>query len=444
MQRFGFDFGTTNSSLAWARADGQITLCPIDLPALNPQVLRSLLYFSIEQRGFVVGHRAISEYLAEDMQGRMMQSIKTFLADDSFEQTWVYDRYFTLEDLIAVVFRHVRAAIATMTSDDVALVIGRPAVFTDRRDKEETAQNRLRRAAQLANFFDIEFQYEPIAAGLSYEASLTQPETALIADFGGGTSDFTVMRLGTCRTLLPAASQRRAEPPKGHGPNLRRPQARREDILATGGVQVAGDSFSARIMEEKLTPYFGAGTTYRSIQGQDLTFPSQLLAKLARWHHVAFLRGRETRELLRRLRSTCSDPHAVAALEALVEGNYAFYLFQAIEQAKSELSAAEEAVLRFHRDVIDIEEPITRREFEQMIAPDLERIWQCMDTVLRKAHLGSEDIDAVFLTGGTAQMPIIRRLFAAEFGADKLKSQDYLTSVAVGLGLTALRQPVQL
>ena len=110
-----------------------------------------------------------------------------------------------------------------------------------------------------------------------------------------------------------------------------------------------------------------------------------------------------------------------------------------IEQAKSELSAAEETVLRFHRDGIDIEEPITRRELERMIGPDLERIWQCMDTVLRKAHLSSDRIDAVFLTGGTAQMPIIRRLFAREFGAEKLKAQDYLTSVAVGLGLTALR-----
>lgn len=416
MERFGLDFGTTNSSLAWARRDGKVMLCRLDLPALNPHVLRSLLYFSIERRGFVVGHNAITEYLAEDMQGRMMQSIKTFLADESFEQTFVYDRYYSLEDLIAVVFRHVRAVIAKLTRDDIGLVIGRPAVFVDQPEKEGLAQTRLRRAAQLAGFFVTEFQYEPIAAGLAYEMSLAQPEVALIADFGGGTSDFTVMRLGT----------------GAQGD-------RREDILATGGVQIAGDSFSASIMQQKLSKYFGAGSTYRSMEGQDLPFPSQLLAKLSRWHQVAFLRSRETREQLRRLRVSGSNPAAVRALEDLIEGNSAFYLFQAIEKAKSELSTVESAVIRFDRDDIRIEEPIARAEFETLIAPDRERIRRCMHRVLREADCTPAQVQAVFMTGGTAQIPAIRGMFEAEFGAAKLKSKDYLTSVAVGLGVSAGR-----
>jgi len=414
MERFGLDFGTTNSSLAWARTDGTVELCRIDPPAVDPRVLRSLLYFSIERRGFVVGHDAITEYLAEDMQGRMMQSIKTFLADDSFEQTFVYDRYFTLEDLIAVVFRHVRGAIQQLTSDDVALVIGRPAVFVDRPEKEAIAQTRLRRAAQLAGFFDIEFQYEPIAAGLAYEMSLQGPEIALIADFGGGTSDFTVMRLGS------GASG-----------------DRREDILATGGVQIAGDSFSAAIMEHKLTKYFGAGSTYRSMEGRDLPFPSQLLARLSRWHHVAFLRGRDTREQLRRLGDSCSRPGAVQALTDLIEGNSAFYLFQSIEKAKRDLSSTEHTVVEFHRDDISIAEPITRDEFEALIAPDQERIRTCMHAVLEQAGIGRDEVQAVFMTGGTAQIPAIRRMFEMELGAEKIKSKDYLTSVAVGLGVSA-------
>lgn len=416
MERFGLDFGTTNSSLAWARSDGTVELCHVDPPAIDPNVLRSLLYFSIERRGFVVGHDAITEYLAEDMQGRMMQSIKTFLADDSFEQTFVYDRYFTLEDLIAVVFRHVRGVIHQLTREEVALVIGRPAVFVDRPEKEAIAQTRLRRAAQLAGFFEIEFQYEPIAAGLAYEMSLRAPEIALIADFGGGTSDFTVMRLGS----------------GGRGD-------RRDDILATGGVQIAGDSFSAAIMEHKLTKYFGAGATYRSMEGRDLPFPSQLLARLSRWHHVAFLRGRETREQLRRLQDSCSRPAAVQALADLIEGNSAFYLFQAIEAAKSALSTAERTVIDFRRDDISISEPITRTEFEALIAPDQERIRACMHAVLQQAGITVGDVQAVFMTGGTAQIPAIRRMFEAELGAEKIKSQDYLTSVAVGLGVCARR-----
>src|SRR5262245_2707736 len=148
------------------------------------------------------------------MQGTLVQSVKTFLADDSFEETWVHDRMYTLEDLVAVVFRHVRAAIRERTADQVFLVIGRPTVFVHHPEREALARERMRKAAALAGFPEVAFQYEPIAAGLDYETSLVRPEVALIADLGGGTTDFTVMRLGTGRT-----------------------GDRRPDILAAGGVQ---------------------------------------------------------------------------------------------------------------------------------------------------------------------------------------------------------------
>ena len=415
MQRFGLDFGTTNSSLTWARAAGDVVLCDLDLPAINPRVLRSLIYFSLEARDFVVGQRAIDEYLAEDMQGTLIQSIKTFLADNSFEQTWINDRYYKLEDLIAVIFRHVRAVIARLTSEEVSLVVGRPAIFAERPQKEALAQERLRKAAQLAGFFELRFQYEPIAAGLTYESSLTKPEVALIADLGGGTSDFTVMRLGS-----------------GAGGD------RRDDILATRGVQIAGDAFSACIMARKLAKYFGAGSTYRSMEGRALPFPSMLLAQLSRWHQVTFLRSPKTREQLDRIRWTSSSRRAVDAFQTLITGNYAFFLFQEIEQAKRVLSERDDAVIRFRREAIEIDEPITRAEFEQLIAADQRQVRRCMESVLAAAQVTAGHIDAVFLTGGTAQIPAIRRMFAEQFGEAKLKSQDYLTSVAVGLGLSAL------
>lgn len=416
MQRFGLDFGTTNSSLTWAHAEGDVALCDLDLLAINPRVLRSLIYFSLEARDFVVGQRAIDEYLAEDMQGTLIQSIKTFLADNSFEQTWINDRYYKLEDLIAVIFRHVRATIAARTPEDVALVIGRPAIFVERPEKEALAQDRLRKAAQLAGFFELQFQYEPIAAGLTYEASLNKPELALIADLGGGTSDFTIMRLGS-----------------GTGGD------RRDDILATRGVQIAGDAFSARIMMHKLAKYFGAGTTYRSMEGRSLPFPSMLLAQLSRWHQVTFLRSPKTREQLSRIRWTSSNRRAVDAFETLIAGNYAFFLFQEIEQAKRELSDWQETTIKFRREAIAVNETITRAEFEELIAPDMRQVQLCMESALRAASVSTSDIDAVFLTGGTAQIPAIRKMFADQFGEHKLKAQDYLTSVAVGLGLSALR-----
>jgi hypothetical chaperone protein len=414
VERFGLDFGTTNTSLAWAQGEGLPRLCVLDPPAPDPHVLRTLLYYSLEQRGFVVGQRAIDEYLAEDMAGTLIQSIKTFLGSESFEETWIQDRAYTLEGLVAVALRHVHAAIRTLTTDDVLLVMGRPAVYIAQTARERLARDRLRRAAALAGFGEVSFEYEPIAAGLAYEASLARPELALIADFGGGTSDFTVMRLGTGT--------------RGD---------RRADILATAGVQIGGDTFDARIMAARLAPHFGAGTTYRSMEGRDLPFPSHLLERLGHWHEIPFLRGRKTRELLGRLQWASSAPDAVARLRALVDGNLGFFLFEAIERAKSRLSSAADARIAFHADGIDVDERLTRADFETLIAPDLARVERCMHDVLATARVDVRNVQAVFVTGGSAQIPAVRAMLIRAFGAERLRAQDYLTSVAQGLGLTA-------
>jgi hypothetical chaperone protein len=292
--------------------------------------------------------------------------------------------------------------------------MGRPAVYVDRPDREELAHQRLRRAAQLAGFFDLQFQFEPVAAGLAYESTLKQPQLAFIADLGGGTSDFTVMRLGAGN--------------RGD---------RRADILASGGVQVAGDSFNARVMTQRLARHLGDGTSFRSMEGRDQRFPKQLVYQLGRWHEVAFLRGPRTREQLRRIKFTSNAPEKIAALEEFVEGNYSFFLFQEIEAAKGRLSESEEAVIRFDRHHIRIEEPIKRREFEELIAPDQAEIRRCMQAVLARAGVRPSDVGALFMTGGSAQIPAIRRMFAEEFGEEKLRSQDFLTSVAYGLGVVA-------
>lgn len=414
MQRFGLDFGTTNSSLAWARAANDVVLCDLDPFAADPHILRSLLYFSRETRSFVVGQRAIDEYLAEDMHGVLMQSIKSFLGDDSFETTWVHDRSYRLEDLIAVIFQHVRQAIRSLTPEEVFLVIGRPAIFANRPEKEQVARDRLRRAAQLAGFFDVDFQYEPIAAGFAYEASLDRPELALIADFGGGTSDFTVMRLGS------GASQ-----------------DRRDDILSSAGVQIGGDVFDGRIMVQKLGKYFGAGTTFRSMERQRMPFPKHLIARLGVWHQIPFLRSPKTTEVLARMRRASSHPARIDAFTTLLDGNYTFFLHREIERAKGVLSAEPRAAIRFAREQIAIDETLPREGFERVIAADYDIIQRCMHQVLRDAQVNPSDIRSVFLTGGSVQIPVIRRMFADAFGEHALKSHDYLTTVAFGLGLTA-------
>ena len=136
------------------------------------------------------------------------------------------------------------------------------------------------------------------------------------------------------------------------------------------------------------------------MEGRDLPFPKALLAQLGRWHHVSFLRSRETREQMRRLRWTCSAPERVAALEALIEGNLAFHLFEEIERAKQRLSEDDATIIEFHRGEVRIREPLTRVEFEELIAPDQGRILRCMRSVLASAGVSPADVQAVFLTGG--------------------------------------------
>lgn len=168
-----------------------------------------------------------------------------------------------------------------------------------------------------------------------------------------------------------------------------------------------------------------------------MPFPKQLTYQLGCWHEVSFLRGPRTREQLRRIKWQSSDPAKIDALEEFVEGNYAFFLFQEIERAKSRLSEAEASSIRFEKHDLRIEEPITRAEFEELIGPDQAEIQTCMRAVLQRSGASPDDIGAVFLTGGSAQIPAIRRMFADEFGEEKLRSQDYITSVAYGLGVVA-------
>ena len=201
-------------------------------------------------------------------------------------------------------------------------------------------------------------------------------------------------------------------------------------------MQIGGDTFDAAIMTRRLARHFGAGSTYRSIHDAELPFPAHLTAQLGRWHQVTFLRGRRTRDLLERIRASTDDPDAIDRLEALIEGNHAFALFEAIEHAKSALSAAAETRIHFRGGGIVIDEVLTRADFEALIAPDVARVAGCLESVLARAALVPSAIDAVFLTGGSAQVPAMRDLFARAFGEDRLRARAYLTTVASGLALS--------
>ncbi|MDC0710471.1 Hsp70 family protein [Stigmatella sp. ncwal1] len=406
----GLDFGTSNT--AAALPDG--TVLPIAPETREQRLFRSVLFFPEDERTVYAGAPAITRYL-EDNAGRFIQSVKSFLHSRSFRATQVHGRTWTIEDLVAILLRRVREAMAAhLGSAPEAVVLGRPAVFTEDAEADALAEQRLRKAAELAGFTRIQFLIEPIAAALAYEAQLSRDELVLVADFGAGTTDLTLMRLGPSR---------RGQPD------------RRGDVVGSTGVRIGGDRFDAEIMRHKLLPRFGAGTTYRvrGLSDKRLKVPQHVMAKLLSWHEMSFIREKSTQELMEMMLESSDQPETAEALYDLVMENLGYRLFRAIEEVKVRLSQDEEATLDFEEARITLHERITRAEFESFSQPLLTELDQCTQGLLDRCT-GVGEIDAVFLTGGSSQIPAVRQLYVQRFGEGRVRTADAFTSVAEGLG----------
>ena len=316
--------------------------------------------------------------------------------------------------MLVLFFTRVREHIeGTWGSRPEAVTLGRPVQFAGAETEadSEAARGRLEAAARRSGFTEVAFQLEPIAAALHYERSLAQPELALVADFGGGTTDFCVMRLGGNR----------------HGD-------RQSDIIATGGVGVAGDDLDAAIIEHVVSPELGKGTRYREM-GREKEVPSSYYYKLSRWHHLSFLRGKRVRAELERLHRGALEPEKLEAFIHVLENNQGFHLHKAVERLKIALSREGEATFRFEDDPVEIEAVVRRADFESWVDPCVRAITSALDDTLARAQLPTSAIDRVFMTGGTAFVPCIRRPFEARFGAEKLSGGDELMSIASGLAV---------
>lgn len=412
----GIDFGTSNSAAALPgdRAGAPARVVSIDPAGEDGRLFRSVLYFPEESREIHAGGEAIARYL-DEIDGRFIQSVKSFLSSTSFSSTEIRRRSYKLEELVAIVLRRIREQIEAEAGAKVErAVFGRPAVFSTDPERDRLAQDRLARAAQLAGFPEPTFLIEPIAAALGYEERLERDELVLVGDFGAGTSDFTLMRLG---------------------PSRRDATDRRGDVIASGGVYIGGDNFDSAIVEHRLLPRFGEGSTYLALT-QRMPLPSWMTRKLLAWHELALLRERSTLDFLRRAEVTSDAPDAVRNLLALVEDNLAYHLYRSVEAAKRALGTAEETTVSFHEGPIEIEERITRAEFEGWTEPLRRELDAAVDRVL--AEGGGVEPDAIFLTGGTSKIPSVRAMFEQRFGADRIREGDAFTSVVAGLGRAAV------
>ena len=416
----GMDFGTTNSAVAMVGEEGAAAVAQFITAAGPISTQRSVLSFDRRHRNAagliapLVGHPAIEAYLQGDGECRFLQSFKSYLTSRVFTGTSILGTTYTLEDLIALIVKTLRDHAATTANADVRRVVaGRPVRFVAEGGEQEDdfATGRLLEAFAKAGIDEVVFEYEPVAAAYYYEKGLTDDETVLVADFGGGTSDFCLIRLGPGRAFL------------------NRPE---DAIIGTNGVGVAGDAFDRRIVQYGLSGHFGKDATFES-SGKTLPVPAWIYSKLERWHHIGFLNVPSTLRLLRDLERKVDQPERLGRLLALIEYNLGYHLYRSVEQAKIDLSHAEVTDFTFHHDPVDIRQRITRAEFESWIAPELAAIENCVDGLLNITGTPARAVDRVFLTGGSSLVPAVRDIFSRRFGAAKLSGGGEFISVASGL-----------
>lgn len=432
----GIDFGTTNSAVAVRYADGRIEVARFPAFGTLAEYYRSTLFFEPPEAGRAVpgvkaGPEAMAAYIEGD-EGRLMQSLKSFLPSKLVSRTQVFNRMYAFEEILGAFLRRLRAAAeARLGPLGAQAVVGRPVRFVkDAEDDDHPdalAVERLRAAFALAGFTDIQLCMEPVAAALAYEARhAAEGRTAnvLVGDFGGGTSDFSVMRVG--------AATGRAGAAEAGG-----------RVLATSGVPLAGDRFDARIVRHVVAPRLGLGSHYRrgALAGdKPLPMPAWIYKNLERWHHLSFLRERETMHLLREIRAGSDAPEAIDGLMTLVRENLGFHLYRAVERTKVALSQAEAAEFDFDHGGLSLRAKVLRRDFEAWIAPELAAIAEGIDLALERSALAPGEVDRVFLTGGTAFVPAVRRLFSERFGADRISGGHELTSVVYGLAAPGIAE----
>jgi hypothetical chaperone protein len=421
----GIDFGTTNSSIAHADPISGVALATFPFAGGMTDAYRSLLYMEqIRQQNKILikswtGPEGIQHYLEADHKGRLIQSMKSFLSSRSLKTTEVFGQRRSLEQLIACILGDLREKAERQFATSVRqAVVGRPVHFVGSEGEEDDqyAQERLEKAFRLAGFESVSFELEPVAAAHYYESTLDHDELILIGDFGGGTSDFSLVQVG---------------------PSIRRRGRSSKDLLGNAGIGLAGDSFDAKMIRHVVSPALGAGSQMRSVN-KVLPVPNWVYFKLERWHHLSFLRTREVMNMLNSVKIQAFHPDRIAALIDLIQEDLGYQLHRSVQKAKCDLSNQESAKFTFTDGAVQLDSLVHRHDFEQWISEELIQIETCVESLLRSCGIDARDVDMIFLTGGSSFVPAVRRIFDVRFGRERIRTGNEFTSVAMGLALKAV------
>ena len=408
----GIDFGTSNSTVGLAQ-DARAGLVPLES---GETTLPSAIFFSFDGDRARFGREAITNY-ADGVEGRLMRALKSVLGSSLVnEKTRIQKRSMAFIDIVGLFIAELkRRTEAFAEAPFESAVLGRPVHFVDDDPQaDRTAQDELEKAARAQGFRDVAFQYEPIAAALDYEQGVQGEETVLIVDMGGGTSDFSIVRVS---------------------PERARAADRKDDILANRGVHIGGTDFDRLVSIAHVMPELGYLTPTRDGKRN---LPAGYFIDLATWHRINLLYTPKAMNDLRQIRFEAARPDLVERMITIVDHRLGHALAGTVEQAKIALTDADETVIAMPYDIATPR--LTRRDFDQTIAQAVQRVAATVSATIEDAGLGAGDITAVFLTGGSTAIPAARQAILQLVPQARVVDGDRFGSVGMGLALEARRK----
>ncbi|MHB1949321.1 MAG: Hsp70 family protein [Gammaproteobacteria bacterium] len=411
----GFDFGTSNTTIGI----GKDNHCQLVTLENNKSTMRSAIFCDTELKKWIFGQEGVNSYL-EGAPGRLMMSLKSVLGTSLMEdKTVIFNEYISYSSVLAHFMQHVKELAEQFVHSELThVVLGRPVHFNDNdREKDRLAQNTLEKIARDIGFKEVSFQFEPIAAALTYEMSIKQEQLALIIDMGGGTSDFTIIR------LHPGASA----------------VNRSHDVLANCGIHIAGTDFDQRLSLNTVMPLLGMGSMM-SGSSSDIEVPSMFYHDLTTWHTLSNLYDAKTLTHIRSIRARAYQKNLLDRLLHILKTKGAHHILDTVETSKQNLS--DELAVNLNLDFIEhnLKALVKRQELNAVIHDDLKKIISTIQETIKISGVKNTDISALFFTGGSTKIPLIRDRITAMFPQAEVIQGDAFGSVGLGLTLEAQRK----
>jgi len=410
----GLDFGTSNSTIGINIKNRPCLIALED----GEQRLRSAIFYNTELQELVYGERAVHQYL-EGEPGRLMMSLKSLLGSSLMnDKTLVGNKLVPYTQIIGEFIKYLKQqAEKTAGCEITQVVLGRPVVFHQDPEKDRLAQDTLENIARQQGFSEIVFQYEPLAAGLDYESTLTEQQLVLVIDMGGGTSDFSIIQLGKKNPSLD----------------------RSKDILANHGIRIAGNDFDRRLSLATVMPLLGMNSIMKGSSG-DIIVPNAIYYELTSWHLLRKLYTQNAINDVRRISQVAYQKLFIKRLLEVLIGQQGHLILHTIETAKKYLSEAAQTHLNLNFIEEDLSVAVSRLQFNESINEYRQNLLTAIKETVQRAGIKFNEIQAIFYTGGTTKVPVVRQDISQLFPQAAVIQGNIFGSVGQGLTWEAMKR----